>query len=37
MPYGRFLAYNVAGAILWTVACVFLGYLLGEAWPVAEK
>ncbi len=37
MPYGRFLAYNVAGAILWTVACVFLGYFLGAAWPIAEK
>lgn len=37
MPYGRFLAYNVAGAILWTVACVLLGYFLGAAWPIAEK
>jgi undecaprenyl-diphosphatase len=37
MPYGRFLAYNVSGAILWTVACVSLGYFLGEAWPIAEK
>lgn len=37
MPYGRFLAYNVAGAILWTVACVFLGYFVGAAWPIAEK
>jgi membrane protein DedA with SNARE-associated domain len=37
MPYGRFLAYNVAGAIRWTVACVFLGYFVGAAWPIAEK
>ena len=37
MPYGRFLAYNVAGAILWTIACVFLGYLVGAAWPIVEK
>jgi len=37
MPYARFLAYNVAGAIPWTVACVFLGYFLGETWPIAEK
>jgi membrane protein DedA with SNARE-associated domain len=37
MPYGRFLAYNAAGAILWTVACVVLGYVLGAAWPIAEK
>jgi len=37
MPYLRFLAYNVAGAVLWTVACVLLGYFVGAAWPVAEK
>ena len=37
MPYGRFLAYNVAGAVLWTAACVFLGYFVGAAWPIAEK
>jgi membrane protein DedA with SNARE-associated domain len=37
MPYGRFLTYNVAGAILWTLACVFIGYFLGAAWPIAEK
>ena len=37
MPYGRFLVYNVAGSILWTLACVFLGYFLGAAWPIAEK
>jgi membrane protein DedA with SNARE-associated domain len=37
MPYSRFLLYNVAGAIPWTVACVCLGYFLGSAWPIAEK
>jgi len=37
MPYPRFLAYNVVGAVLWTVACVLLGYFVGAAWPVAEK
>jgi len=37
MPYLQFLAYNVVGGILWTVACVLLGYSLGAAWPVAEK
>jgi len=37
MPYLRFLAYNVAGALLWTVACVLLGYFVGAAWPVVEK
>jgi len=37
MPYLRFLAYNVAGAVLWTIACVLLGYFVGAAWPVVEK
>lgn len=37
MPYLRFLAYNVAGAVLWTVACVLLGYFVGAAWPIVEK
>jgi membrane protein DedA with SNARE-associated domain len=37
MPYPRFLAYNVVGAILWTVACVLLGYFVGAAWPIVER
>jgi membrane protein DedA with SNARE-associated domain len=37
MPYPRFLAYNVAGGVLWSTACVLLGYFLGAAWPIAER
>jgi undecaprenyl-diphosphatase len=37
MPYRRFLVYNVTGAVLWTAACVALGYVLGESWRVAER
>jgi undecaprenyl-diphosphatase len=37
MPYGRFLAYNALGAVLWTVTFVMLGYLLGASWRVAEQ
>ena len=37
MPYLRFLAYNVAGGVVWTVACVLLGYVVGAAWPIVEK
>ena len=37
MPYLRVLAYNVVGAVLWTVGCVLLGYFVGAAWPVVEK
>jgi membrane protein DedA with SNARE-associated domain len=37
MPYLGFLAYNAAGGVAWTVACVLLGYFVGAAWPVVEK
>lgn len=31
MHYGRFLSYNVVGALLWAVGVTTAGYLLGEA------
>jgi len=37
MRYGRFLAYDALGAVLWTVTFVLLGYLLGASWRVAEQ
>jgi len=30
MSYARFLAYNVAGGLLWVSACVFAGYFFGN-------
>jgi membrane protein DedA with SNARE-associated domain len=30
MPYGRFLAWNVAASIAWTAAVISAGYLLGR-------
>lgn len=32
MPMGMFLAYTTAGTILWNMALVFLGAVLGESW-----
>jgi len=29
MPFGRFLAYNIVGALLWAVGLTLAGYLLG--------
>ena len=37
MPYLRFLAFNAVGAVLWAVALVSLGYLLGASWRIAEQ
>lgn len=37
MPYGRFLFYNAAGAILWSTAFVLFGYFVGASWQVAER
>jgi undecaprenyl-diphosphatase len=37
MPYRKFVVYDALGAILWTVAFVTLGYVLGASWRVAEQ
>jgi membrane-associated protein len=36
MRYRRFVAYNVAGGVLWVVSMVLLGYFIGMT-PLAEK
>ncbi len=33
MKYSTFVAYNIAGGILWTVAITLLGYFLGNSIP----
>jgi membrane-associated protein len=30
MTYGKFLAYNVVGGVLWVAVCVFAGYFFGN-------
>ena len=37
MPWRKFVVYDALGAVLWTVAFVTLGYVLGASWRVAEK
>src|SRR3990170_7595032 len=37
MTYGRFLLYNVAGAILWVVSLVMAGFLFGNLRIVKEN
>jgi membrane protein DedA with SNARE-associated domain len=37
MRYRQFLMYDALGAVLWTVAFVTLGYVLGSSWQVAER
>lgn len=36
MKYGRFMTYNVFGAVMWTVVCVFAGYFFGNL-PIVKK
>jgi membrane-associated protein len=36
MSYGRFLAYNVFGGVLWVVGFVLLGYFFGNI-PVVKR
>ena len=37
MPYGRFLAWNAAGGIIWGATFVLLGYLAGNSYATVEK
>ncbi|MHB8907272.1 MAG: bifunctional DedA family/phosphatase PAP2 family protein [Syntrophales bacterium] len=37
MPYKKFITFNVAGGILWTVAFTLLGYFFGQSWQLIEK
>ncbi|MEK7734278.1 MAG: hypothetical protein AAB329_02430, partial [Pseudomonadota bacterium] len=37
MTYGRFLLYNVVGAVLWVVSLVMAGYLFGNLQIVKEN
>jgi len=36
MSYGRFLAYNVVGGVLWVAICLFAGYFFGNL-PFVKK
>jgi undecaprenyl-diphosphatase len=36
MPYRRFLPYNAAGAVLWSVGFMLLGYFLGASWQLVK-
>ncbi|SER27110.1 DedA family protein [Arthrobacter sp. OV608] len=37
MPYGRFLAYNAAGGIIWGIGFVLLGFLAGNSYEAIAK
>lgn len=37
MPWRVFLAYNVAGALLWAIVITLLGYLFGQSLPLLVK
>ncbi|WP_142064217.1 DedA family protein [Pseudarthrobacter sp. B4EP4b] len=37
MPYGRFLAYNAAGGIVWGIGFVLLGFLAGTSYEAVAK
>jgi membrane-associated protein len=37
MPYGRFLAFNAAGGLVWAVGFTVLGYLAGASYQKVEK
>jgi membrane protein DedA with SNARE-associated domain len=37
LPYGRFLAYNAAGGVLWGAGVVLVGYLAGNSYAAVER
>lgn len=37
MPYGRFLAYNLAGGLVWGIGVTLLGYVAGSSYTRVEK
>ncbi|UUL76920.1 DedA family protein [Pseudarthrobacter sp. Fe7] len=37
MPYGRFLAYNAAGGVVWGIGFVLLGFLAGNSYETVAK
>ena len=37
MPFRRFLFFNAAGGILWSVGFTLLGYFVGENWAQVER
>jgi membrane protein DedA with SNARE-associated domain len=37
MPYGKFLAANVAGGVVWGTISILIGLLAGREWRVVEK
>lgn len=36
MPYLRFLGYNAAGAVMWSIAITLIGYFVGASWHSVE-
>jgi membrane protein DedA with SNARE-associated domain len=37
MSYGQFTAYNVAGGLIWGIACAVLGFLAGSSYQVVVR
>jgi membrane-associated protein len=37
MPYRTFVAWNLAGGVLWATGFVLLGYAAGKAYPMVER
>ena len=37
MPWLTFVAYNMAGAILWAVAITLLGFFFGQSWELLHR
>ena len=37
MPWGKFVVYNMAGAILWAISIALLGFFFGQSWELLHR
>jgi membrane protein DedA with SNARE-associated domain len=37
MPYGRFIVWNAAGAVVWAPLCVAIGFIAGDSYRLAAE
>ncbi len=37
LPWGRFLIFNFAGAVVWSAAVSLVGYFFGAEWPLLQR
>jgi membrane protein DedA with SNARE-associated domain len=37
MPYRRFLFFNFTGAVAWSIAITYVGFMFGNSWELVQQ